>query len=53
MDLAKEYKAKTSEIKGHLFKLLHTGLSVHVDLRSELANAKTYEDRLKVVVEMI
>ena len=27
------------EIKGHLFKILHTGLAVNIDLREKLAKS--------------
>lgn len=52
MELAKQYGTRNGEIKGHLFKLLHTGLSVHVDLRSKLANARSHAQHFEVVVEM-
>ena len=52
MTYAKQYNTRIGDLKGHLFKFLHSGLSIHIDLRSSLANAKTYDDHLEIVVEM-
>ncbi|CAD8076375.1 unnamed protein product [Paramecium primaurelia] len=52
MQFAKQYDARIVEIKAHLFKLLYTGLQIHVDQRSKLASAKTYEEHLEVVIEL-
>lgn len=52
MTYAKQYNTRIGDLKGHLFKFLHSGLSIHIDLRSKLANAKSYDDHLEIVVEM-
>lgn len=52
MMMAKEYSAKYSEIKGHLFRILYTGVSEHIDLRDKLMKAFTYDEYLLVVVEL-
>lgn len=52
MLMAKEYNARYQEIKAHLFRILYTGLSEHVDIREKLVKAFSYEDYFNVVVEL-
>lgn len=52
MQMAKEYSARYQEIKAHLFRILYTGLQVHVDIREKLVKAKDWEDMNLVVIEL-
>jgi len=40
----KQYPTPHFFVKSHLFKILHTGLQQHTDLRSKLAVIKTLEE---------
>lgn len=52
MMLAKQYDAKYSQIKSHLFRMLYTGVTEHIDLRDRLMKAFTHDDYLLVVEEL-
>lgn len=39
-------------MKSHLFKLLHSGLKVHTDLRARLAKGRSFEEFAAIVKEM-
>merc|ERR1712176_1025912 len=40
LELAKVYDAKKSAVKAHLFRFLYAGLQFHIDIRSQLGQAK-------------
>jgi len=44
LEITKKYPVDPSVIKGHFFKILHTGLKIHIDLREKLNVAKVYDD---------
>lgn len=50
LDLEEKYPSLQKEVRKHLFKLLHRGLSVDVESRSQLANLRliTKEDKDRV-----
>ena len=52
LDLAEKYNAPFYSIKSHLFKILHTGLTKHIDLRSQLGNVKTMSDYRQICKEL-
>lgn len=52
VDFVKKYPDQIMFMKSHLFKLLHSGLKVHTDLRSRLGKSRTYEEFVGIVKEM-
>ena len=54
LDLYQKYpeECDRSCIRAHMFKFLHTGLSVHTDLRDKLAKIQTTEDFRSLVLDM-
>ncbi|XP_030840293.1 tRNA-dihydrouridine(16/17) synthase [NAD(P)(+)]-like isoform X1 [Strongylocentrotus purpuratus] len=44
IDLVKTYPTPLSAVRAHLFKILHHSLMVHIDLRIDLARAKSIGD---------
>jgi tRNA-dihydrouridine synthase len=54
LDLTEKYpeECNRSIIRAHLFKFLHTGLSVHTDLRDKLARVQTTEEFRALVLDM-
>lgn len=52
LELTEKYKTPHFFVKSHLFKILHSGLTQHVDLRSKLANVKTIEEFREIVNEL-
>lgn len=54
LDLYEKYpeECNRSMIRAHLFKFLHTGLSVHTDLRDKLARVHTTEEFRSLVLDM-
>lgn len=59
IDIAEEYlnicktvKTNGSAIKGHLFKILHSILPHHKEMRARLGKAQTLDDYLKIIEEL-
>jgi tRNA-dihydrouridine synthase len=52
MEYVLKYPDQISYVKSHLFKLFHSGLKIHTDLRTTLAKSRTYEDYNSIVKEM-
>jgi tRNA-dihydrouridine synthase 1 len=54
LEICNEYKnsATPSQIKAHLFKMFHSCLPLHVDLREKLAVVKTFEECNFIVSEL-
>jgi tRNA-dihydrouridine synthase 1 len=52
MMMAIQYRARHQEVKSHLFRILYTGLSEHVDVREKLTKSYTHDEFLAVVVEL-
>lgn len=54
LDLYEKYpgEANRSCIRAHMFKFLHTGLSVHTDLRDKLAKVHEVEEFRQLALEM-
>ena len=50
--LAEDTGAETSDARGHLFKLLHGGLTARVDLRTALSTASSL-DEMRAVVDAL
>lgn len=52
VDFVQKYPDQIMFMKSHLFKLLHSGLKVHTDLRGRLAKGRTFEEFAGIVKEM-
>lgn len=52
VDCVQKYPDQINFMKSHLFKLLHSGLKVHTDLRSKLGTSRTFEEYSAIVKEM-
>lgn len=52
MEYVLKYPDHVGYVKSHLFKLFHSGLKIHTDLRTRLGKARTYEEYNGIVKEM-
>jgi tRNA-dihydrouridine synthase len=52
MEFVIKYPDQISYVKSHLFKLFHSGLKIHTDLRTRLGKGRTYEEFNGIVKEM-
>ncbi|XP_038064431.1 tRNA-dihydrouridine(16/17) synthase [NAD(P)(+)]-like isoform X1 [Patiria miniata] len=48
LELVKQYPCPMAFVRGHLFKIWHHSVTIHQDLRTKMANAKTLEDFVSV-----
>ncbi|XP_078610142.1 tRNA-dihydrouridine(16/17) synthase [NAD(P)(+)]-like isoform X2 [Branchiostoma floridae x Branchiostoma japonicum] len=52
LQLVRENPCQLSAVRGHLFKLWHHSLQIHTDMRTALAQGKTFESLVEVSEEM-